>query len=362
MATSTPSTPTGQAGLAPGWTAAPSIDAVLFQGHFLMQGQQGPAVAELQRLLGLTADGFFGAGTRAAVDAFQRSVRLAPTSDIAGGVGKTTLRTLLSVKPQWLPAPSVAEVRAGRRLLWAGQAGPAVRALQRLLGLPAQAQDGYFGQATHLAVVALQRAPGFYPLPGMEGVVGMLLFESLLPRLGPLLGGVTPQQLRAIMPRLPEAQATQYLPHLNGAMIEADITTPVRQAAFLAQLAHESGDLRFMEELATGDAYEGRRDLGNTQKGDGRRYKGRGPIQLTGRTNYRVAGEALGVRLEDQPELAATPDVGFRVAGWYWASRNLNVLADARDFVGITRAINGGINGLEDRQRYYAQAKRVLGI
>lgn len=359
MATTT-TTPTGQTGIAPGWTAAPSIDDVLFQGQFLMQGQQGPAVADVQRLLGITPDGFFGAGTGSAVATFQRSVRIAPTSDAVGAVGKTTLRTLLSVKQQWMPAPSVAEVRAGSRLLWAGQTGPAVKALQRLLWLPARAQDGYFSQSTHLAVVALQRAPGFYPLPGMEGVVGMLLFESLLQRLGPMLGGITVQQLRAIMPKLPEAQATQYLPYLNGAMIEADITTPLRQAAFLAQLAHESGELRFMEEMATGDAYEGRKDLGNIYPGDGRRYKGRGPIQLTGRANYRIAGQALGVPLEDDPTLAATPLVGFRVAGWYWDSRNLNALADTRDFVGITRAINGGLNGLDQRQRYYETAKRVL--
>jgi putative chitinase len=335
---------------------------VLFQGHFLMQGQQGPAVAELQRLLGIKPDGFFGGGTWAAVEAFQRSVRLAPTSDIVGAVGKTTLRTLLSVRQQWLPAPSVAEVRAGSRLLWAGQAGPAVKVLQRLLQLPPGVEEGYFGQATHSAITVLQRTAGFFPLPGMEGVVGMLLFENLLRRLGPTLGSITPQQFRGIMPKLPEAQATQYLPHLNGAMIEADITTPQRQAAFLAQLAHESGELRFMEELATGDAYEGRKDLGNTEKGDGRRYKGRGPIQLTGRKNYRAAGSALGLRLEENPESAALPEVGFRVAAWYWDSRKLNTLADKNDFIGITRAINGGLNGLEDRQRYHERARKALNV
>lgn len=364
MAIGTPTPPTGQTVIAPGsgWTLAPSLDAVLFQGQFLIQGQQGPAVAEVQRLLGITADGFFGPATRASVEAFQRSVHLAPNSDALGAVGKTTLRTLQSVKQKWLPAPSVAEVRAGSRLLYMGQAGPAVKVLQRLLGLAPNVQDGYFSQTTHVAVTALQRVPGYLPLPGMEGVVGQVLFEALLRRFGPTQGGITAPQLRAIMPRLPEAQATSYLPHLNGAMIEANIITPLRQAAFLAQLAHESGELRYMEEIASGEAYEGRRDLGNTQPGDGPRYKGRGPIQLTGRKNYRAAGEALGVRLEEHPTLAATPDVGFRVAGWYWDSRNLNALADVNDFIGITRAINGGLNGLEHRQRYHEKARRVLDV
>jgi putative chitinase len=348
-------------GVTPSGQIAPTIDAVLFQGQFLRQGQQGPAVAEVQRLLGIVSDGVFGPGTRGAVEAFQRSVQLAPSSEALGLVGKTTLRTLMSVKRQWLTAPPLDEVRAGRRLLWQGLAGPAVKELQRLLEIAPARQDGAFGPGTYAAVLEFQRVSGLPPVPGMEGVVGQSLLEALLRRQGQTRpSGLTVQQLRAIMPRLPEAHASFYLPLLTAAMNEADITTPRRQAAFLAQLAHESGELRFWEELADGKAYEGRKDLGNVQPGDGPRYKGRGPIQLTGRNNYRAAGLALGVDLENNPEHAKEPAIGFRVATWFWTTRGLNAFADAGDFREITRRINGGYNGLAQREAYYAVALNIL--
>ncbi|MGA9521082.1 MAG: glycoside hydrolase family 19 protein [Myxococcaceae bacterium] len=177
---------------------------------------------------------------------------------------------------------------------------------------------------------------------------------------GSTAGGVTATDLMKLMPNLSAEKASKYLPHLNAAMAEAGINTPKRQAAFLAQLAHESGQLRYMEEIASGAAYEGRRDLGNTQPGDGTRYKGRGPIQLTGRANYRAAGKALGIDLENNPTRAADPDVAFRVATWYWSSRNLNQYADSGDFSTITKRINGGYNGAADRNRYYQSALNIL--
>jgi uncharacterized protein (TIGR02594 family) len=140
---------------------------------------------------------------------------------------------------------------------------------------------------------------------------------------------------------VPRDKARRHLPHLRDAMREFDITTQRRAECFLAQLMHESGTLQFFEEIASGDAYEGRRDLGNVKPGDGRRYKGRGPIQLTGRTNYRKAGEALGVDFEAKPKLVSMPRYGYRVAGWFWKSRGLNELADANRFEEITRRING---------------------
>ncbi len=171
--------------------------------------------------------------------------------------------------------------------------------------------------------------------------------------------GVTPQQLRQIAPNLSAGRAAELTPHLNRAMAEAGITTRRQKAAFIAQLAQESGGFKYFEELASGAAYEGRRDLGNTRPGDGRRFKGRGPIQLTGRANYRAAGRALGLDLENNPELVSRPDVGFRVAAWYWKSRGLNSIAESGNFREVTRRINGGYNGLAVREQYY---RRALGI
>jgi predicted chitinase/cell envelope opacity-associated protein A len=173
-------------------------------------------------------------------------------------------------------------------------------------------------------------------------------------------GGVSLQQLRRIMPNLSEAKAQQYLPHLNAAMAEAGINTPKRQAAFLAQLAHESGEFRYMEEIASGAAYEGRKDLGNTHPGDGVRFKGRGPIQLTGRANYAAAGKALGLDLVNNPKRAADPDVGFRTAAWFWTTHGLNKLADSGNFREITHRINGGYNGEASRESYYRRALSAL--
>jgi putative chitinase len=171
---------------------------------------------------------------------------------------------------------------------------------------------------------------------------------------------LTDKQLHAIMPNLSKERAAKFLGALNAAMKEYEINTRKRQAAFLAQLAHESGELRYMEEIASGEAYEGRKDLGNTQKGDGKRFKGRGPIQLTGRYNYRRAGEALGLDLEQNPEKVATAEVGTRVAGWFWKTHGLNELADKGDYKEITRRINGGYHGLPNRQTYYRRALDVL--
>jgi predicted chitinase len=174
--------------------------------------------------------------------------------------------------------------------------------------------------------------------------------------------GITYEQLHAIMPLLPKDKAVEYLPPLNAAMLEANITTPLRQAAFLAQLAHESVELRAFQEFDSGAAYEGAVRLGNTQPGDGPRFKGRGPIQLTGRSNYRAAGKALGLDLENHPEMAATPTVGFRVAGWFWTTHRLNVPSDAGNFDAVTKGVNGGFTGKASRDAFYLVAKRALGI
>jgi len=178
-------------------------------------------------------------------------------------------------------------------------------------------------------------------------------------------GGLSAGQLVKIMPGAPSSTINQYLPYLNQAMQQAGINTPQREAAFLAQLGHESGSFKYMQELASGQEYEGRKDLGNTQPGDGVKYKGRGPIQITGRANYAAAGKALGLDLIDHPDLAATPQVGFQTAAWYWNTHNLNQYADQNtqaSFDKITKAINGGYNGKADRDARWNVAKQQLGI
>lgn len=153
-------------------------------------------------------------------------------------------------------------------------------------------------------------------------------------------------------------------------MSEASIDNCLRLAAYSAQLAHESGGLLFFEEIADGSQYEGREDLGNTQPGDGRRYKGRGPIQLTGRANYRSAGSGLGRAFESMPEEVGMPSGGFEAAAWFWRERVDNADADAgtqEGFDQITIAINGcggvisGCNGVADRNNRWEEAKRLLG-
>lgn len=168
--------------------------------------------------------------------------------------------------------------------------------------------------------------------------------------------GYNANQLRRVVPGLSASRAAKITPHLNAAMHEAGISSKKEQAAFVAQLAHESGGFKYFEELASGKAYEGRRDLGNTRRGDGRRFKGRGPIQLTGRANYRKAGKALGIDLEHNPKLASRTDVGFRTAAWYWKTRGVGKAARAGNFRKATKLINGGYNGYADRLRYYRRA------
>ena len=135
------------------------------------------------------------------------------------------------------------------------------------------------------------------------------------------------------------------------------LDNPLRLIHFLAQLAHESGNFHYMEEIASGAAYEGRKDLGNTQAGDGKRFKGRGPIQLTGRANYRRYGQQLGIDFESNPEIVALPSVGLLVACKFWSDNGLNELADKDDVLSITKRINGGTNGLQDRKAHLAKLK-----
>ena len=188
----------------------------------------------------------------------------------------------------------------------------------------------------------------------------------------PLRVEITHSILHAIMPKLPAAKRSEYLPHLNHAMSFHQINTPLRASAFLAQIAHESGEFRYMEEIwgSQPTAAQARYEppsplatkLGNTEKGDGYRFRGRGPIQLTGRANHKKYGDLLGVDFVSDPDLAAKPEWAFQTAALYWKLNGCNELADVRDFVGITRKINGGTTGLADREHYYGMAKAAFAI
>ena len=147
-------------------------------------------------------------------------------------------------------------------------------------------------------------------------------------------------------------------------MAEFDISTNERKAAFLAQVGHESGGLRWTSELwgptEAQRRYEGRVDLGNTEPGDGYRFRGRGLLQTTGRNNYKRTGDALGVDLIASPEKLADPEYAARSAAWFWDEHDLNELADAGNFERITKKINGGLNGYAERVALHNAATEAL--
>jgi predicted chitinase len=174
-----------------------------------------------------------------------------------------------------------------------------------------------------------------------------------------------PSLLSAAYPNATESNCERYAPHLLAAAWSYGIHTPLRLAHWLAQLGHESGELKYSEEIASGRAYEGRKDLGNTRPGDGVRFKGRGLIQITGRYNYTRYFRYLG-----QPELLETPQIlavdpfyAADCAGWFWchgASVDLNRVADKNNVTLISKLINGGYNGLSDRKRLLTLSRRAV--
>ena len=174
---------------------------------------------------------------------------------------------------------------------------------------------------------------------------------------------ISTQQLLQILPNAGQS-AGVFVSALNTAMNHNQIVGLKRVAAFIAQVGHESGQLKYVREIwgptKAQTKYEGRADLGNTVAGDGSKYRGRGLIQITGRTNYAACGEALGLDLINHPELLEKPQHACMSAAWFWASRGLNTLADAGQFDKITQRINGGQNGAADRQALYARALKVL--
>jgi putative chitinase len=194
---------------------------------------------------------------------------------------------------------------------------------------------------------------------------------------------LTPETLKKICPAAPAHLVPVIVDSFNKDADKYGVNTPTRIAHFIAQVAHESGSFRYSKEIATGEAYEGRKDLGNVNKGDGKKFKGRGWIQTTGRINYKQASKDIfgDERLLEHPEILEQPEYAMLSAFWYWNTRRMNVIADKTDdhrikvvfqkskkevwyspVEYITYRINGGQNGIAERKVYYARAKQVLGI
>ncbi|MCP4158119.1 MAG: LysM peptidoglycan-binding domain-containing protein [bacterium] len=225
-------------------------------------------------------------------------------------------------------------------------------------------------------------------IPGM-GAQDQITPESNSPAMGVVLTAV---QLKEIMPAASDENIVKYLVPLNNEMPHFAIDTPLRAAHFIAQVAHESGCFRYNEENLNYSAkalqavfgkyfpsgqmakdyerkpekianrvYANRMGNGGEESGDGWKYRGRGLIQLTGCDNYSRCGEAIGLNLEEEPgQVSDNPDVSIKAVGWFWKTNNLNKYADADDIKGITHRINGGLNGLDDRQEFLERAKSVL--
>ena len=170
-----------------------------------------------------------------------------------------------------------------------------------------------------------------------------------------------PQLLRAV-PNLYKARVDDFVKTFNDWSDTFGINTPLRAVHYLAQVFHESAALHYTEEIASGKAYEDREDLGNTQKGDGVKFKGRGFIQITGRANYQAYAnsEYCVGDLMKHPEWLSKSPGNQKASMWFWKTKGLNELADKDDIRAITKKVNGGYNGLADRMFYYRRFKKEL--
>jgi putative chitinase len=171
---------------------------------------------------------------------------------------------------------------------------------------------------------------------------------------------ITLDQLKQIASTKNVTLLTELVVPLNECLERYEINTKLRVCHFLAQVLHESGSFIYFRELASGTAYEGRKDLGNVNPGDGVKYKGRGVIQITGRANYASLSKDLGVDFVNQPLLLENHQWGVISAGWFWNKRSLNKYADLDNVEKITRMVNGGLNGFDDRKKYLAKAKAAF--
>lgn len=204
---------------------------------------------------------------------------------------------------------------------------------------------------------------------------------------------LTPEQMKPVLPMMNWDKAQGYIPFITSVLPKFGIDTPLRKAHFLAQVAHESGGLKYSAEnlnysaqglrsvfgkyFKTNDeaaayarkpekianrVYADRMGNGNEASGDGWKYRGRGLIQLTGKENYQQFAKDYGVDCVNNPDLLLEPELALASAGWFWNKRSLNTFADKDDVIMITKRINGGINGLNDRQQYLDSFKRIYQI
>ncbi|HWL27960.1 MAG TPA: glycoside hydrolase family 19 protein [Burkholderiaceae bacterium] len=205
--------------------------------------------------------------------------------------------------------------------------------------------------------VLLHRLLSLFQWPDIEPNRTILEIE-------PAQDWITLEQFR-LATGLPEHRASEWYGHVRGACLEYGIVSMTRIAAFLAQIGHESVSFTHTVEIwgptAAQKRYEGRIDLGNTQPGDGSRYRGRGLIQITGRDNYQRLQDILGAEVVDKPQMLEQKYLAARSAAWWWAYHGCNELADSGDFRALTKRINGGYTGLEDRTRRWEKAKLHLG-
>lgn len=251
-------------------------------------------------------------------------------------------------------------------ILKKGMIGETVREWQQFLNgqsYDVGSADGIFGSLTEAGTKQFQR----YHNLTEDGIAGINTINKAIklgyvPPAEKAISLINLEQFAYIMKTAKRSNLELHLPYANDCMKMYEINTALRRQHFLAQVGHESMSLKYMHEIASGAAYEGRADLGNTKPGDGKKFRGHGPIQLTGRNNHTQFFEYIGrTDLIETPEVLES-DLGlaWKASGWYWLSRQLNKYADQDNVRAVTLRINGGYNGLTDRMYYLKRAKEVI--
>lgn len=265
-------------------------------------------------------------------------------------------------------------------ILKKGMQGELVRSWQKFLSENGYREavgaiDGNFGNNTEKATIQFQVDNGLK----IDGIAGPETLES-----AKIIGfeiselksvsGITIEQFNYIMRGTKSHILDKHLPYCNEAMQKYEINNKLRIQHFLAQIAHESVELKYMAEIASGQAYEGRKDLGNIYPGDGKKFKGHGPIQITGRANHTDYFNYIGRHdLIETPEILESDlELCWGASGWFWSTRGLNAIADSDDdsisllklqnkaLCRITKIINGGYRGLTERGWYLDRAKIII--